>query len=90
MKNRYTPQELAEVSRMLSVGTSLSEVARLLNRERTGLFYALRACGLPTKPPAQFDKTFKQELKDELAASQTMTRQQIRDRMLELSSKKGK
>lgn len=81
---RYSPDEIAFAVLRMEQGSSLSQVARDLKRDRRGLFGALRALGYPTKPAVLSREEHKIEVDDSINKLRSLSKDEIKKRILEL------
>lgn len=80
----YLPDEIALAVLRLEQGTSLTQVALELKRDRTGLLRALRALGYPTRAARLSREERKNEVEERMTTMRALSRDEIKQRILEL------
>lgn len=83
----YLPEELAYAVLAVGQGQSLSAVAAELGRDRSGLLRVLKSLGYPTHPERVDPARRRAEVGRRIESLQSLSRDEIRERILRLRRK---
>ena len=84
MPKNYDPAEIAIAVIALEEGYPLGWVAAYLERDRSGLFRALKSLGYPTRPPRLDPAGRREAVEDAIASIDLPSRIELRLQLLEL------
>lgn len=82
--SNYDPSEIAVAVIALEEGHTLSWVADFLDRDRSGLFRALKSLGYPTRPRRLDPAAMREAVEDEIASIDIVSRHELRLQFLDL------